>query len=52
MKELPRKPPPTYFVLAHAELPSIQQWQDIYGDLPINANVEFYSHGTGENTKV
>jgi len=23
-----------------------------YGDLPINANVEFYSHGTGENTKV
>lgn len=29
MKELPRKHPPTYFVLVHAELPSIQQWQDM-----------------------
>ncbi|KAJ6983518.1 hypothetical protein NC653_026359 [Populus alba x Populus x berolinensis] len=50
VKELPRKHPPTYFVLVHAV--SERTAMAGYDDLPINANVEFYSHGKGENRKV
>uniref|UniRef100_A0A6N2M5H2 Cytochrome P450 n=1 Tax=Salix viminalis TaxID=40686 RepID=A0A6N2M5H2_SALVM len=49
VKELLRKHPPTYFVLSHA----VTEPTTLGGyDIPIDANVEFNSHGIGEDPKV
>ncbi|KAJ4843768.1 hypothetical protein Tsubulata_034603 [Turnera subulata] len=49
VKELLRKHPPTYFVLTHA----VTEPTTLGGyDIPTDANVEFYSHGIGEDPKI
>ncbi|CAK7325308.1 unnamed protein product [Dovyalis caffra] len=49
VKELLRKHPPTYFVLSHA----VTEPTTLAGyDISVEASVEFYSHGIGEDPKV
>ncbi|KAJ6727376.1 FLAVONOID 3'-MONOOXYGENASE-RELATED [Salix purpurea] len=49
VKELLRKHPPTYFPLSHA----VTEPTTLGGyDIPIDANVEFNSHGIGEDPKL